>query len=119
MGIHCLLVDDLYIVMKDPKTFLKQLQSHPFNFKLEGSGELKFHLGCGFHRDEDSVLCMDPGKYIQKMEETYLQIFGPNDPLISKYQSPLREGDHPELDTSEFLCEDNTQKYQSLIGSMK
>jgi hypothetical protein len=39
-------VDDLCIVMKDPETFLKQLQSPPFNFKLKGSGELKFHLGC-------------------------------------------------------------------------
>jgi hypothetical protein len=62
---------------------------------------------------------MDPGKYIQKMEEAYLRIFGPEDPLIAKYQSPLEEGDHPELDTSEFLCEDDIQKYQSLIGSMQ
>jgi hypothetical protein len=112
-------VDNLCIVMKDPKTFLKQLQSPPFNFKLKGSGELKFRLGRGFHRDGDDVLYMDPGKYIQKMEESYLQIFGSNDPLLPKYQSPLEEGDHPELDTSKFLCEDCTQKYQSLIGSMQ
>ena len=33
------------------------------------------------------------------MEETYFRMFGPDDPLIPKYQSPLEEGDHPELDT--------------------
>ena len=105
--------------MNDPGTFLKQLQSPPFNFKLKGSGELKFHLGCGFHKDEDDFLYMDPGKYIQKIEEAHLHIFWPNVPLIAKYQSSLEEGDHSELDISEFLCEDDTQKYQSLIGSMQ
>ena len=53
-------VDDLCIVMKDPEAFLKQLTSDPYNFKLKGSGELKFHLGCGFARDPDGTLYMDP-----------------------------------------------------------
>ena len=67
-------VNDLCVVMKDPETFLKQLQAPPFNFKLKGSGELKFHLGCGFHRDDNEVLCMDPAKCIQKMEEANFRI---------------------------------------------
>jgi hypothetical protein len=33
--------------------------------------------------------------------------------------SPLEKGDHPELDTSELLNDDDVQKYQSLIGSMQ
>ena len=45
--------------MKDPEAFLKQLTSDPYNFKLKGSGELNFHLGCGFARDADSTLYMD------------------------------------------------------------
>ena len=40
----------------------------------------------------------------------------PNDKSI---KSPLVKGDHPELDTSEFLNEDGIEKYQSLIGSMQ
>ena len=55
------------------------------------------------------------------MEEAYFRMFGPDDPLIAKYQSPLEEGDHPELDTSEFLGESDysdTEKYQSMIGSL-
>ena len=62
-------VNDLCIVMKDPETFLEQLQSPTFNFKLKGSEKLNFHLGCGFQHDKTGTLCMDPGKYIQKMEE--------------------------------------------------
>ena len=84
-------VDDLCIVMKDPKTFLKQLQAPPFNFKLKGSGKLQFHLGCRFQHDKTGTLYMDPRKYIQKMEEAYFRMFGPDDPLIAKYQSPLEK----------------------------
>jgi len=76
-------VDDLCIVMKNPQEFLKVLQSSPYNFKLKGSGPLSFHLGCGFERDEKGTLCMDPLKYIEKMEASYQQLFGtmPNLPL--------------------------------------
>lgn len=33
--------------------------------------------------------------------------------------SPLEEGDHPELDDSEFLDATGIQQYQSLIGSLQ
>jgi hypothetical protein len=47
---------DLCTIMEDPETFLKQLSSALYNFKLKGSGEVNFHLGCGFERDSDGVL---------------------------------------------------------------
>ena len=58
---------------------------------------------------------MDPGKYIDQMEETYVQHFGvkPN----KKYRSPLQKGDHPKLDTTLFLDKEGKEIYQSLIGS--
>ena len=86
-------VDDLCIVMKDPEAFLKVLTSKPYSFKLKGSGALSFHLGCGFHRDIKGVLCMDPLKYIEKMEASYKQLFGclPD----TKHLSPLEKGDQP------------------------
>jgi hypothetical protein len=31
----------------------------------------------------------------------------------------LESNDHPEIDSSEFLGEDDIQKYQSLIGAMQ
>ena len=110
-------VDDLCLVMKDPESFLKILQSKPYSFKLKGSGPMSFHLGCGFDRDKDGILRMNPRKYIDKMMQTYEQLYG-NKPSTTP-QSPLVENDHPELDTSEFLDEEGMQQYQSLIGSLQ
>jgi hypothetical protein len=110
-------VDDLCLVMRNPEAFLTQLQAEPYNFKLKGSGPMSFHLGCGFERDCDGILVMDPKKYIDKMIQGYEHLFGckPN----TRAQSPLEENDHPELDTTEFLDEDGIQKYQCLIGSLQ
>ena len=108
-------VNDLAIIMKDPQSLLDQLQAAPFNFKLKGLGPLNFHLGCGFHRDSTGTLCMDPGKYINQMIDSYKQHFRVKPDM--KHRSPLQEGDHPELDTAPFLYEDGKEIYQSLIGS--
>jgi hypothetical protein len=58
-------VDDLAIAMKDPQALIDLLM-HTHKFKLKGTGEIKFHLGCDFFRDEDGTLCMAPHKYIDK-----------------------------------------------------
>lgn len=111
-------VDDLCIIAKDPELLLEQLKGDPNNFDLKGLGPVNFHLGCGFKRDSDGILCMTPCRYVKKMVEAYKRMFGekPNDKNI---KSPLVKGDNPELDTSEFLNEDGIEKYQSLIGSMQ
>lgn len=96
-------VDDLCLVMEDPESFLKVLQSDPYNFKLKGSSALSFHLRYEFERDIHGVLCMDPLKYIEKMEASCKQLFGCM--TDRKHRSPLADGDHPELDTSTFLDE--------------
>jgi hypothetical protein len=103
--------------MEEPEKFLKQLSSAPYNFKLKGSGDLSFHLGCGYERDSDGVLCMNPSRYIDKMEDAYEQHFKetPN----QKHISPLVNGYHLELDTSEFLDQDGIDIYQSLVGAMQ
>ena len=78
---------------------------------------MPFHLGCGFSKDTNEILCMDPKKLIDKMIAGYKQIFGTKP--SSTPQSPLPDGDHPELGTSEFLDEEGIQQYQSLIGSLQ
>jgi len=60
---------------------------------------------------------MDPGKYVDKMECSYEQLF--HCKPCQKVTSPLEKGDHPEIDTSKFLETDETMIYQSLIGSMQ
>ena len=87
----------------------------PYTFKLKGSGELTFHLGCGFEHDNTGTLCMDPGKYIDYMEEAYLQHFKTKP--VQRHRSPLQKGDRPELDTTPFLNEKEKEIYMSLVGS--
>ena len=57
---------------------------------------------------------MNPGQYIDQMQAMFQQRY-PNDKINEKISSPLEPGDHPELDTSEFLDPDGTEIYQSLI----
>ena len=102
-------VDDLAIIMKDPQSLIDQLTAAPYNFKLKGSGPLNFHLGCGFHQDTSGTLCMDPGKYIDRMMESYEQHFGVKPD--KKHRSPLQKGYHPEVDTTPFLNEEGKMIY--------
>ena len=101
--------------MEDPQSLSDQLMAPPYNFKLKGSGEFVFHLGFNFKRDSDGILCMDPGKYIDCIEEAYLQHFKTKP--IQRYRSPLQKGNHRELDTIPFLNEDDIEIYQLLVGS--
>jgi hypothetical protein len=98
--------------MDDPKAFLDIL-INKYGFKLKESGEISFHLGCYFFRDEDGTLCMKPQKYISKMVQGYEQMSGCT-PKRNVY-SPLEKGDHPELDISDLCDSTEIQKYQSLI----
>jgi len=108
-------VDDLMIVGKDPDSIIKMLMEK-YQFKLKGTGPTEFHLGCDFFRDEEGVLCYAPKKYIEKILENYHRIFGT---WPKPATSPLTTGDHPELDTSELLNEDDQKVYQSLIGALQ
>ena len=108
-------VDDLLIASKDPASIIEALEKK-YNFKLKGTGEVKFHLECDFFRDEDNNLFYQPRKYIKKCLDTYQRIFGE---LPKKANSPLPKGDHPELDTTALLDVEQCRIYQSLIGSLQ
>ena len=109
-------VDDLAIVSKDPAAIIKCLEE-VHNFKLKGSGKLDYHLGCNFFRDDDGVLCMGPKKYIERMIDNYVRMFGCKPK--QNVSSPLEKGDHPELDCTAELDDDGIKKYQSLIGALQ
>ena len=110
-------VDDLLIASKNPKAIIEALESDPINFKLKGTGPLSFHLGCDYFRDEDGRRCYGPKKYITRMSEAYVRMFGSRP--STKHRSPLAKNDHPELDTSDLLDEDDIVQYQSLIGILQ
>lgn len=108
-------VDDLLIASRNPQDIISALEG-PHHFRLKGSGPITFHLGCDFFRDENGHLCYAPVKYIEKMVENYIRIFGkkPKDAT-----SPLVKGDHPELDTTDLLEDESIKIYQSLIGALQ
>jgi hypothetical protein len=51
------------------------------------------------------------------MVDNYKRLFGESP--LHRPQSPLESNDHPEIDSSKFLGEEDIQKYQSLIGAMQ
>jgi hypothetical protein len=110
-------VDDVCAALRDPQATMDVL-TEKYKFKLKGVGPISFHLGCDFWREDDGILCFAPKKYLEKMMDGYERMFG-KPPTSNLYTSPLEKGDHPELDTSDFLDEDGQQQYQSLIGSLQ
>ena len=108
-------VDDLCIVAKDPENITNLLHKK-YGYKLKGTGPINYHLGCDYFRDKDNNLCYAPKKYILKIIEDFKQLFGS---LPKEYTSPLEKGDHPELDTSGLLGEDDIKIYQSFFGALQ
>jgi hypothetical protein len=109
-------VDDLAVASKDPGKITNELiEKH--KFKLKGTGEITYHLGCDYFRDSTGTLCTSPRTYVDKMVDAYERMFGTKPRLT--YASPIEQNDHPELDTSEFLDMDGIRKYQSMIGALQ
>ena len=106
-------VDDLAIAAKQPKSITDSL-TDKYNYKLKGVGPIEFHLGMDFGRDPDGVLYFGPRKYIKRMLDAYEKLFGE---MPRKYASPLEKNDHPELDTTPLLVDDDVTKYQSMVGA--
>ena len=108
-------VDDLLLAAKDPSVYTKELEER-FGFKLKGTGPTTYHLGIDYFRDENGVLCMAPKKFIDKLIDGYVRMFGTKP---HKYSSPLEKGDHPEIDDSVELELEDIKKYQSMIGNLQ
>ena len=71
--------------MKDPDTFMNQLQSETWNYKLKAVGPPKYHLGGDFFCDSDGTLCYGSQTYVKRMCDNYFQLFGED--LFSKVHS--------------------------------
>ena len=108
-------VDDLAIAAADPNAIVRVLMED-YNFKLKGTGPISFHLGMSFYYDKDGTLVVSPKRFVEKVISEYERHFGAKP---KERRSPLPEGDHPELDTSEFLDATGINQYQSIIGSLQ
>ena len=108
-------VDDLCIVAREPMNIINESEkSH--GYKLKGTGPISYHLDCSYFTESDGNLAYAPRKYITKLIEDFIAMFGHNP---KQYTSPWESGDHPELDTSQKLEVNDIIKYQSLISSLQ
>ena len=109
-------VDDLYTALKEPKVFFDALMSDPWNYKLKGVEEPRYHLGGDFFRDKDGTFCYGAQTYVKRLVKNYEVLFGesPKD-----YFSPMEKDDHPELDETPLCGPDDTAKFQSMIGALQ
>jgi hypothetical protein len=112
----CMYVDGIIGGLKDPVAFMKALRGPPFEYVFKGGEEPTYHLGGDFYRDDDGTLCWGAKTYIKRMVDNYEMLFGER-PTGSN--APISKDDHPELDISPFLEDDDIQKYQSLIGALQ
>ena len=107
-------VDDLIVASKNPQGIIDTL-GEVYKFRFKGTGEINYHLGCDYFRDDEGTLCSAPLQYIARMNDSYVRIFG-EEPK-QKWSSPLEKNDHPELDTSELLDIEGIRIYMSMIGA--
>ena len=107
-------VDDLAICMKDPKSFCNTLKQK-YKLKLNQTGPISYHLGYGYTRDEDGTLVADPRRYVEKILESYENMFGEK---TKKTRASLMTGYHPDSDLSGFCNQDQIKQYQTIVGQL-
>ena len=76
---------------------MNKLREDPWNYKLKGICEPKYHLGGDFFRNKDGTLCYGAQTYIKHLMGNFKIMFGE---LPKEYNAPMEKGDHPELDLS-------------------
>jgi Reverse transcriptase (RNA-dependent DNA polymerase) len=111
----CSYVDDLTVIMHDPKAFFKNLSERGFGLKGVTENPDVF-LGGSVGRDPDGTLWWGAKRYITRCNDTYERIMG--EKAIPK-GFPMPEKSQPELEESAELDDDGRSKYQSLIGCLQ
>jgi hypothetical protein len=108
-------VDDLAIIMKDPKSFT-DLLIDKYKYKLKGVGPITYHLGSNYKRDPDGSFYVSAKLYIDKMIESYERTFGAKP---KENSTPLVANNHPEMDDLELHGSTKITLFQSHIGSLQ
>jgi hypothetical protein len=112
----CTYVHDLLAAMKDPQAFFDELQGPKYKLKLKGVDAPSYHLGGDFSRDSDGTYAWGAKTYVKRLVTNYELMFGEKP---KEWKSPAEHGDHPEVDASEFLDENGTRQYMSLLGALQ
>ena len=109
-------VDDLLIASEKLQQIIQDFKEK-LKLKINGDGQLEYHLGCDYKLDKDGTLVAQPTKYINKILESYKKMF-PNENFLN-VKSPLEKNDHPELDNTKLCNEEQITKYMCMIGQLQ
>ena len=107
----CTHVDDFCIFSMNPQPIMDQIKSI-FTVKSEGPPE--YYLGNDFKTDSKGRWCIGCRTYIKEGIRRIEAIFG----SLQKRDIPMVTGDHPEMDETDILSDDEHTKYQMLIGML-
>ena len=107
----CTHSDDFMIASRDPQQVMDSIKV-TYNVKSEGPPE--YYLGNDYKRDAKGRWCFGCRKYIKEAISRIERMFGG----ITKSTVPMVSGDHPEMDESEVLGDEDHRKFQMLIGIM-
>ena len=106
------IVDDLLIFSQDPEAIIKTLENN-YKYKLSGVGVPEYYNGADISFDDNGYAQMSAKTYIKNITERIEKLL---ECTLKNYGSPMDPGDHPELDESDLLPQQDVAIYQMLIG---
>jgi hypothetical protein len=117
MGDHyeyiAVIVDDLLVFSRDPTRILETLKSN-CGYKMSGVGVPEYYSGADVEFDDVAKCWSISAKtYIRSVVDRIEKLL---DTTFKNYGSPMEAGDHPEMDTTDFIYAQDISIYQMLIG---
>ena len=110
------MVDDLLIFSKKPDEIIEPLKAI-WKYELKGVGEPEYNSGEDLELNEDRKCWTVSAKtYINSVCSRIEKLL---DIQLKNYGSPLDAGDHPEMDETDLLPQDNISIYQMMIGCLQ
>jgi hypothetical protein len=107
----CTHSDDFMIVSKKPEAVMEALEKV---YVIKSKGPPDYYLGNDYKKDSRGRWAIGCKRYLKEALSRVETMFG----ILPKKSVPLPSGDHPEMDTSAVLNDDEHRKYQMLIGML-
>jgi hypothetical protein len=107
----CTHSDDFMIVSKKPEAVMEALEEV---YVIKAKGPPDYYLGNDYKKDSRGRWAIGCKRYLKEALSRVETMFG----ILTKKSVPLPGGDHPEMDTSAVLNDDEHRKFQMLIGML-
>ena len=104
-------VDDFMIAARRADRIMEEIKAH---YQVKGDGPPDYYLGNDYKKDSKGRWAVGCKKYLTECLKRVEAMFG----KLTKQNSPSVPGDHPELDDTELLNDDEHRKFQMLIGML-